>query len=296
VRRKLFWTAVWALSLASLASLAACGDDGDTSSTGGGGTGGAGYGDGACGACVKDACAGEIEACAGDPGCAQYLTCLYACPVDAAGDADAACAAGCTVPDSSTAEAARAAVEDCRGFGRGATQCPACGAPENTHPLLNQECAPSSDPNACFACEDEHCCETYAACEAGAECDALVECIRACPDAGFDACKTQCEADHPAGVAGYGARIGCLLVFCADADACGNVPLDGCSKCINAKCADEFIACWANPECYLLSECSVPCGADEACIEACGAAHPDGAQAFGDYALCGTQACSAECG
>ncbi len=293
--RNLFLVAT--LTLGSLILASACGDDAESSSKGGGGSGGSGeaYGASPCGLCVKDACAAEIDACSADPGCAQYLTCLYACPLDATGNADPACADACGVPDSSTAQAARSAVEACRAYGAGALDCPACGISGNTHPLLNQDCPASQEVNACFKCEDEHCCETYAACKSDPECDALVTCIQACPDATYDACKADCEAAHPAGVAGFGARLGCLMVLCVE--PCAGVPPTPCAECVNTRCGDEFITCWSNPECYHLFDCTTPCSPDDQpCFDACFAAHPAGVQDFNNYALCSTQACSAECG
>lgn len=285
------------LALGGMTLTSACGDDGSSSSQGGGGTGasGDGYGASACGQCVQASCAAEIDACASDPGCAQYLTCLYACPLDATGNADSACAGACGVPDSSTAQAARAAVEACRAYGAGALDCPDCGVSGNTHPLLNQECPASQDPNACFKCEDEHCCETYAACKSDPECDALATCLKACPTVGYDACAADCEAMHPAGVGEFGARLACLTVFCTE--ACAGAAPDPCSECVNTRCGDELMTCWANAECYLLFECSTPCSPDDqACFDACFSAHPDGVQDFTTFGVCSTQACSAECG
>jgi hypothetical protein len=290
----------WVMGITLLVA-GACGGGGgggssSSSSSGGSGGGGSSYDQSACGLCVKEACAAEIDACAGDPGCAAYLTCLNVCGLDATGNADPACADACPTPDNSTSQAARTALEECRWHGDGATQCAACGVTIYAHPLLNQDCPASMDPNACFACEDTHCCETYAACEANAECDVLVQCLQACP-VSDDACWSQCLADHPTGIADLGARLGCVLIYCGEQGLCNDNPLSSCERCVNTRCGDLFMTCWSDAECYLLSDCAASCPTgDGACIDGCVAAHPAGEQKFNDYSVCSTQSCAAECG
>src|SRR5262245_50506380 len=82
-----------------------------------------------CGKCVKSSCDQVLADCQTDPSCTSYLDCLYKCPVDSNGNADAACDAAC-VPTGSSSESTKKqrAVGACRLYGPG-SDCPACAIP-----------------------------------------------------------------------------------------------------------------------------------------------------------------------
>lgn len=166
-------------------------------------------------------------------------------------------------------------------------------APVYTHPLLNQECAAPVETAPCAACEEQHCCDSFTACVDNAECGALQGCLNTCTDS---ACWDQCHVDHAAGVATWGARVGCVLVFCMEQGVCNPDPLTDCDRCHNLQCGDAFVACSADAACYLISQCVAGCAVgDQPCAQACIDANPAGAQLFDEYTLCLAGRCADSC-
>lgn len=285
---------LWAAAVATALSFAgACSGD-ETTGTGGSGGAVAPYGESECGTCALDACAPAVDSCNGDPGCAAYLECLLACPVGDTGDADAACDAACPIADSSVTQEQVARVRYCRDSGDGATQCPACGKIQEQNPCLNQTCAASTETDACAICEDEACCDLYAAYRANDEAVALRECLLTCPDG---ACFLDCYDMHPDGVGDWGARFGCIQIFCLSECLDGAPP--PCASCAFSKCASTHIDCAKNPSCYLLGECQPICesegGSTVDCYDQCAAQYPDGVEDFTAHVACGLEECFSEC-
>lgn len=167
------------------------------------------------------------------------------------------------------------------------------GAPVYTHPLLNQECPASQETEACYVCEDENCCDSFAACANDPECVALQGCLAGCADS---ACWDQCHVDHAAGVAAWGARVGCVLVLCMEHGVCNQGSLSDCRRCENTQCGDAFVACSADADCYMISECVADCAVgDQPCAQACIDLHPAGAQLYDEYTLCTAGRCADSC-
>jgi len=165
----------------------------------------------------------------------------------------------------------------------------------NENPLLNQQCEDSNDPNPCYRCEDIHCCETFAAYKANPEAVSIRECILAC-DVGDDDCSFQCLLDHPLGIVDWGQRLTCVLVFCAEPEACGAGPLDPCVECVTENCADEEMACASNASCFLLESCIGNSACVGECIHECVETYPQGQEAFEISATCSIDACANVCG
>lgn len=289
-------------AVAASVLVASCGGPTDTSGSGGAGgttTAALTFGTGECGICVETkSCVAQLQACAADPSCAAYLECLDACPLGADGDADVACEQACPEVTGSAGQTAHQDFLKCRTSGDGAA-CVACGkidAPKS--PVFQQTCPPDPPPedvgNKCYVCEDIHCCDTYAACHDDPECKALGDCVKACADI---PCEDACYEAHPTGFSKWGDRVGCVLHFCADDDACGDVPLDPCVACDNLHCADEDLACREDIECTLLRDCQTPCDpTDDACRAACEQDHPDGVAPFTAWADCAVENCILVCG
>jgi hypothetical protein len=278
-------------------AVAACGKSGGSSggATGGGGSGGAGvtYAASPCGTCVTTACASEIDACSGDPGCAAYLGCLDACPVASGGDADVACASACGTGSSTESTMAISQVNACRSKGPGAA-CPACGlssAVTYTAPALNQMCpSMAMDTNACFICDDEHCCQTYATCHDDAECHAFQTCIQACPSTGSAPCFKACTEQHPAGADTFGPYDACGTVLCGM--ACAPTTLTACEECTWGTCGDTYAYFLSTTGGVALLACVQTCAIDDtACDSTCYGAFPAAYQKYSDYAACVAVAC-----
>jgi hypothetical protein len=249
------------------------------------------WSDGTCGVCFAQNCASQRDACAGDPDCASYLTCLEACEAEPKdGPPDAACAGACQAPEGTAARAAYDNLDYCRTQGDGAKLCETCGF----EPPQGQDCAPSTDPNPCYACEDENCCESYEAYAANPEAKAIYDCILTCTQPPYAPCQEQCVLDHPDGAADWGARLGCNTVHCSDTSTCGEVPLDACLTCVYGKCGDPYQACSADAECFRIMLCTAAC--PDECAGECAAEHPDAAELYNDFALCAKNECLDVCG
>lgn len=292
------------------------------------------FGRSACTSCLAKTCSDELTACGHDPACAEYWLCVQGCPVGPNGDAEQACEADCTRSRpllSSQAKAAGAALYRCRNQDAG-TDCAACGkvaSKRGSHdPLLNQQCAASTETNACYRCEAERCCHSYDQYKRNPEAVSLVGCVQGCldkkvsascigsclklPDQDQDSCEalcdilaSQCQADcrksHPAGVQDFSTRLLCTTARCGQ--ACNNgAPLDPCVACTLDHCMDTLIACNTDPDCNLSKLCSETClatgqGYPSGCPQRCLKMAPPAAQQLllADQ-LCGIHSCPAECG
>jgi hypothetical protein len=266
-------------------SLAACPDDAeqvDDDATGGGGGAPPTYETSACGSCVLAACAADRDDCAADPGCAAHLDCMLDCPL-AEQNIDPNCLAACPAPETSTGIAAMDALRACREQASCTTECG--GGSGGGHPILDQDCPPSTLTDTCTKCEAEHCCET----PCDADCQALFDCTEACPDY---PCIDQCFVDNPEGLTSTGKWQVCLLAHCRG-DDCPWIPTDPCMDCTMGNCAELFADCFVNTDCYLLFQCSGRCDdGDEACEDACDAQHPEGAVLWGAVLFCAAEKCA----
>lgn len=187
-------------------------------------------------------------------------------PVEVPGDAG-------TAADTGTDPVADSAVFDAAPLGDGSTVVDAAvdaGTVVHTGTdwILDQTCAPSSDPMPCYVCEDESCCETYARYAANPEARAYRECMTACEGPTADkSCPEQCHAAHPTGTADFAARFACLGQFCAE---CIGASTDPCATCAKQKCPKELIAQVATENGYLAEGCNSLCGGDDlVCTQDC---------------------------
>ena len=268
-----------------------------TGGTDGGGTdvaaGDSGWSSGECGRCLADACKPQREVCNVEPSCAAHLACADACAAGPDGRVAAACLAACPGGDNAVASRSRKAYDGCITDPAPAA-CAACPKPPNTtDPILAQKCPASAETNTCFKCEDEKCCDTFAACDANPDCrKAIQPCIVAC--AGNTTCVDGCYKDHPQGLVAWAPRQACLLARCR-AD-CGAKP-DTCVDCVIDKCAQTFTRCYADVDCFLITECNARCNVvDDACIASCKKDRPMASQQLlDDYLNCGGRNCLAEC-
>jgi hypothetical protein len=136
---------------------------------------------------------------------------------------------------------------------------------------------------------------------------ALDTCYGPCTD---QACYDACDAAHPTGVTLWNAMYSCLLcdpatcsvdcaAYCGAPTACD---VGDCATCINSTCAGtacstEIDACANSAECVALDTCYGPC-TDQACYDACDAAHPTGValwNAMYSCLLCDPTSCSQDC-
>ncbi len=280
------WVGIWVGLVLAAGLASAC----ESEESNGGGTGGgtaSTFDASDCGLCVTQACTAEADACAGDPGCAAYLACLYECPLDVLGNADESCEATCPTPDSSAAVDLVSDYTYCRLDGAGAT-CAPCGFAS----VFGQQCGPSPETNPCWKCEEEKCCDTMAGCKDDPGCDEIAPCIQACPP-GDGACEDQCILDHAAVMPLFGARLTCIWGQCPS--ECAGGPLDPCVACVIDQCSNSHVACHANAECYVLEGCVGDCDGDEACIDTCLATYPNGVPEFNLFSICAVQKCSTSC-
>lgn len=254
-----------------------------------------------CGACVTASCGPRRQVCDSEPSCAAHSACADKCAAAPDGAVDAACLAACPGGENSVATKARAAYDACLT----ATELAACAGcpkppaiPPPTIDVLAQKCPASTDPNACFKCEDERCCNTYAACAADPECKMQLEpCLKACGANGTPACRSQCYAAHPKGVAAWAPRDTCLNVNCIT--ECGNSAPDACFDCaFLSSCRDTNARCASDEGCFLLTAClEATCPSiTDACLKSCKAKVPPSAGLLYDaWFACTAVACNKLC-
>jgi hypothetical protein len=284
--------------LIALALVWACGDDSEESSSTSGG--GAPAGSNACSSCIAEACTTAVDACAADQTCSAYLACLSACPEDGDGLVDPACILACPAPTTDPGTSAFEQLNVCRAIGEGA-RCASCGATtQHADPagVLGQMCPDSTDPNACYACEDESCCETWAAYDASPEAKTFFECFRTCLQSNGEGCVQPCYEAHPGGFELAAKRWACLQVYCVDEGVCNSGPLAPCVACGNQYCAAPFVELITNPAGFIFTyQCTPFCApGDKPCIDACLEAYPQAAPLFDAWTSCVVSQCGPECG
>jgi hypothetical protein len=244
------------------------------------------FGGGLCAACVEAACQPEVAACASDPECATFWSCVRACPVLESGNVDPACVAACPAADDSGAARLVGDLESCRNQGLGAT-CSLCGAESR---IDGQVCGPSDEEYVCFRCEDEKCCDVEAECNADAECKAYIACLKSC-----SSCQDACVAAHPAGVAKSTPVLACTVKHCHSfAPECDLSRVDDCARCAYLDCIDTWVRLNLDPFGYRLAECfRLAASAEER--DACIARYPTAELLLRDYAECVAERCVEAC-
>lgn len=254
------------------------------------------WGSTACAACTFTACNQERGDCRAEPGCARNLDCIEACPATAEGDPDPDCSARCPIAASTAAETARLALERCRVGGQATdcVTCPGAGRRRNHNPILTSTCenatydaGPGATPvmEECSRCVGRRCCDARDACRTDESCFPLKDCYGACRDS---ACEDACFAQYDGSVGRLFGFLGCALVHCAT--ACGSVE-NPCSACVYRNCADTYVACQADHDCYLLSHCLAPCGLSQGCVTACTAKFPGAVGLVESQTLCAQARC-----
>ncbi len=169
---------------------------------------------------------------------------------------------------------------------------PDASTPLTGLPVLQQTCAASTDPNACYKCEDEKCCRTYADCKASPECQAFKTCLQACPAGEY--CEESCAKTHGAGLTAWAPRLVCMTVHCPQ--ACSSAPVPDCVSCINANCAKEYAELESTPEGYLLQSCIAACTTPlEACIDTCKGKYRGAVPGLNVLAACSKEKCTGKC-
>jgi hypothetical protein len=86
-------------------------------------------------------------------------------------------------------------------------------------------------------------------------------------------------------------------VGACDALPCGNDTMPGsCTYCAvtASSCRHTYEACKADASCMAYSACAGAC-ADQACVDACGAANPSGAARYGRLLRCWACRCPTAC-
>jgi hypothetical protein len=265
------------------------------------------FGASPCGTCLQQACASQIAQCTDDPGCARYMTCLFACAVGADGNADPTCVSGCSAAGSSSSATSEAigALSACFDTGPGAL-CVACGGDGGTgYAVTHQNCSQVTLPsNPCYALEESKCCQTLDACAASTACQGLVQCFGACPssdilpdagsDAGFPSCNEACIAQYPGGLATFVPFDICFNFECFPMPACGGTP-DNCIACLAANCTQATIDMEVAPGGFGVYNCIIDCGADSACQSACKTQYPAAVKALEAYLACQENVCGIAC-
>lgn len=159
--------------------------------------------------------------------------------------------------------------------------------------ILNQSCPSSTESNACFRCEDEHCCNTYRACRVDSlECSSITDCMKTCVAADrIDTCLGKCAVTNSPGAQLYLERSGCVGLYCST--QCGSSQ-SSCDTCGNSQCAIQSAECASDFECTALTYCMSACETDE-CFAQCNAQHPAGRTLLEGNLQCLEDRCSAEC-
>jgi hypothetical protein len=261
------------------------------------------FGSSACGQCVDTACQQTESSCASDSGCASYLECLRACPTEASGNVQPACASACAMPSGSSAMLAQA-YETCRTSGPGAA-CKACGTTIEDSgtvvdagmesSILNEQCNPAmaDDSSACNYCMTTQCCQVRTALYAvQSDFEAFASCALGCAmDAGASmqgSCLQACTSAHPQAFAAYPPDQACQNVDCYQ--ECPPTPT-ACDVCRDTKCRDSYAACESEPDCWAILFC-IGNGGSEA---SCQAAFPGGVTAENDFGTCAVTNCESSC-
>ena len=244
-----------------------------------------------CGQCVAQACTNEETACAGDPQCAKYLSCLQGCSLDATGNADPSCEGSCPAP--SSVGSLKDDLTRCRSTGPGAA-CSACGtivdAGGDASDFLHQSCAPTSAANPCAKCKQEHCCQTVDVCIKDPDCTALTLCMASCNTAN---CRNDCLSAHPTGAQKYAPNQACFGIQCSGPTACKNA--GACLTCVVTQCRTAYANCVGDATCFMLFECFASCNGIVPCANACYAKYPSATSTFDTFVTCQSNLCVNSC-
>jgi hypothetical protein len=279
---------------------------------------------GDCASCFDNPCGWQQTQCAGDPGCARWLTSVRVCPASPDGHADATClSAG--LPSDPTARAYATAVTDCvaraedccvrgndgpsGGGGGGAGSGPTYDGDAS---ILNPDGGSSAlcweDDCSCMGClhaiksgqaQDNACAEIVAGCfedtssgcagfaAAYAECAATDKNPPACYEALYS------NPQYAAAIEAFQGVQACALQYCSR--HCFGADQADCLDCQKANCLDALQAVLADPDAQLFHWCRQQCESNSNCIQQCASKHSDGLQIFQVLAQCTAQACSASC-
>jgi hypothetical protein len=150
---------------------------------------GLGYGTSRCASCVSAGCCHESSACAANPACAPYASCVGKCV------GDPACRAQCAIDSPPGNSGEGPALSACL-----AAQCEsACGL--TCGGIINGASYSAVPPDAAAACQTcivgNGVCEASHACGASPDCEAYLFCNGRCQT---EDCKQECGSSHDAGV------------------------------------------------------------------------------------------------
>ncbi|MEB2312435.1 MAG: hypothetical protein OZ928_11345 [Polyangiaceae bacterium] len=68
-----------------------------------------------------------------------------------------------------------------------------------------------------------------------------------------------------------------------------------CAPCMQSQCSTEVSACISNTECAAILSCAPACNGDQACVQQCMTAHPNGAGLAQTVVNCVQSKCASEC-
>lgn len=284
----------------------ACGsdssDDGNADPVDAGNTDAATYGSSACAGCVDGVCGNERSACALDPTCASWLSCLADCPLAASGNVDTTCSSACPPPSTSEGEALRQPYAAC--VATAASGCVACGVSDagSDAPTDSGACVPVTDEcpvyesdDQCIKCMRESCCDWYDKVgKSSGEGYALTACISNC-DLSDHACYDACIAANPDGIPAWGGFTGCYQATCDPPYGCADDT--ECGRCMYRECGCEYQECLADTPCFLAFRCMQTCNiTDPNCVSDCIAAHPGAETGTDKLSTCIGNHCLPSCG
>jgi hypothetical protein len=97
---------------------------------------------------------------------------------------------------------------------------------------------------------------------------------------------------HKRGSGEYAQMYTCEHLSCDTVAAC---KASTCDVCGVEKCADEFLACNKDGNCYAFGFCFQHCKGDTTCIGKCQTAFPSSVKAFDTLVTCLSNKCTASC-
>ena len=59
-----------------------------------------------------------------------------------------------------------------------------------------------------------------------------------------------------------------------------------CTNCLKNSCSSECVTCQQEPDCLPDFNCTLACGSDSACLDACSAKYPDAGMTSVNLLLC----------
>ena len=276
------------------------------------------YATSACRTCSRAVCTRELGACMADPGCAAFVRCLDRCGLAEGGDVEPGCADACVKDTSAAGEDLRKVLRACQEHtAQGA--CPSCGLIEceavDLNPVCDQE-RPLSELSPCRRCGERRCCTHWAACQADERPDGCRALVKEClTDNPHDFCTNRkqnaehrylCQQRHQAGLARFGALMGCISVRCLEADSCYEDPCKpgqpaeafACAQCVRDNCACLDASTDATPDFQMFMAClgAMACGNDPVCQQQCLTMHPGARKANSALLNCMAKSCRVPCG